>query len=60
MYINIVEGNLTAVTVGYRNYRKKTTHVNSKTPPRQLENIVQYVMASMLKVYIHHANATKC
>ena len=60
MYISIVEANLTAVTVGYRNHRKKTTHANSKTPPRQLQNIVQYVVACMLNVYIHHANAAKC
>jgi len=48
-------------TGGASQLQKKTTHVNSKTPPRQLQNIVQYnVMACMLKVYIRHANATKC
>jgi len=33
MYISIVEADRTAVTVRYRNYRKKTTHANFKTPP---------------------------
>ena len=50
MYISIVESDRTAVTVGYRNYRKNTTHSNSKTPPRQLQNIVQYVIARKMKV----------
>ena len=58
MYIRIVEADRTAVTVGYRNHRKNNTHANSKTPPRQLQNIVQYVIACMTKVYVHHANAT--
>ena len=58
--ISIAEADCTAVTVGYRNCRKKTTHANSKTPLRQLRNIVQYVIACMMKVHMHHANATKC
>ena len=51
MYISIVEADRIVVTVGYRNCRKKTTHDNSKTPLRQLRNIVQYVIACMMNTF---------
>ena len=40
--------------------QKKTTHANSKTPPWQLQYIEQHVIACIMKIYMHHANATKC
>jgi len=60
MYVSIVDADRTAATVGYRTCRKKTTHDSSKTSLRQLLNNVQYVIACVMKVDMHHANATKC